>query len=139
MSASSRSLALSFALVFAGGALVGVLGHRFYSQSVLRADNPPPPNPETWRKNFIADLTKRLTLTPDQVKQLETILDETRVRFQSFRENSHHEEEAIRQAQTERIRAMLTPDQATEYEKFRKEREERRRQFMEKRKAAQKQ
>ena len=139
MSSSSRNLALSFALVFCGGVVVGVLGQRYYAQHVLRSEAPPRPDPETWRKNYISDLTKRLTLTPEQVKQLETILDETRARFQAFHENSRREEDSIRQAQTERIRTMLTPAQATGFEVFRKEREERRRQAIEKRKAAEKQ
>ena len=136
MISSSRNLALSFALVFTGGVVVGVLGQRFYAQHVLRSEAPPRPDPETWRKNYIAELTSRLTLTSVQVSQLGTILDETRARFQAFHENSRHEEDSIRQGQTERIRAMLTPAQTTEFEKFRKEREEQRRQFMEKRKSA---
>jgi hypothetical protein len=131
---SRSTIALSFSLVFAGGLLVGALAHRYYSLNVVQArGTPPPPNPEQWRKEYMKEMTSRLNLNPDQVQKLTVILDETQARFRTMRERSRAEMDAARQEQTERVTAILNPEQRLEYDKLRKEREERRKAFEKKR------
>lgn len=131
---SRSTIALSFSLVFAGGLLVGALGHRYYSLSVVQARGaPPPPNPEQWRKEYMKEMTSRLHLTADQVQKLTVILDETQARFRTMRERGRAEMDAARQDQIERVTVILTPEQREEYAKLRKEREERRKALEKKR------
>ena len=138
MMQSSRKLFFSFALVFSGGVVVGALGYRYYDVQVVAAPgrSGPPPNPEEVRKRIIKELSERLKLTPEQSKQLDGIFDETHKRFMEMRERHRPEEEvqrkereAIRQDLTEKIRAMLTPEQRVEFEKYRQEREDKRKQL----------
>ncbi|MBN9663490.1 MAG: hypothetical protein J0H49_35145 [Acidobacteria bacterium] len=126
MMRSNSTLALSLILVFASGTVVGALGYRSYSLNTVSAKNPPPKSPEDYRREYIAEMQRRLSLQTQQVQKLETILDETRVKYRELRERSKPEMKAIQDAQTAEINAMLTPPQQAEYEKFRKEREEKR-------------
>jgi Spy/CpxP family protein refolding chaperone len=133
---SRSTIAVSFLLVFAGGLLVGALGHRYYSLNVVQARGvPPPPNPDQWRKEYTREMTERLNLTAEQVQKLSVILDETQARFRTMRERSRAEMDAARQDQVERVTAILTDVQKEEYVKLRKEREERRKAFEKKRPA----
>lgn len=125
MMRSNSTLALSLILVFASGTVVGALGYRSYSLNTVSAKNPPK-SPEDYRREYIGEMQRRLGLQTQQVQKLETILDETRVKFRELRERSKPEMKAIQDAQTAEINAMLTPAQQVEYEKFRKEREDKR-------------
>jgi Spy/CpxP family protein refolding chaperone len=134
MTSSRSTLIVSFTLVFAGGLLVGALGHRYYAINVVQARGvPPPPNPEQWRKQYMSEMTTRLKLSTEQIEKLTTILDETQVRFRSMRERSRAEMDAARLEQVEKVSTILTPEQREEYVKLRKEREERRKAFEKKR------
>jgi hypothetical protein len=112
-------------LVFLAGIAVGVLGQRFYSLSGVSA-KAPFRTPDEVRKAYVADMQSRLKLSSDQVEKLKTILDDTRAHYREFREKHAQEMKVIQDGQVDRINAMLSPDQRVEYEKFRKEREERR-------------
>ena len=127
---SKTSLAVSFTLVFAGGILVGALGHRYYSlKSVEAVSVPAPPNPEKWRKEYVAELSTRCKLTPDQAQRVEGILDDTRARFHEMRERFRPEMDAIRVSQIQQINAILTPVQQNEYARIRKERDDRKKEM----------
>ncbi|QOY90475.1 hypothetical protein [Paludibaculum fermentans] len=126
MMRSNSTLALSLILVFASGTVVGALGYRSYSLNTVSAKNPPPKSPEDYRREYIGEMQHRLSLQTEQVQKLETILDETRVKFRELRERSRPEMKAIQDAQTAEINAMLNPAQQVEYEKFRKERDDKR-------------
>jgi hypothetical protein len=124
---SRSTLLLSFSLVFAGGLLVGALGHRYYAIRTVQAQiAPAPPNPDQWRKHYMEEMNSRLSLSPDQTKILESILDETRARYRVMRERFRPEMDAIRQEQIDKVNAVLSPAQRIEYEKLRKEREDKR-------------
>jgi hypothetical protein len=121
------SAALYLLLVFASGALVGAFGHRLYTVGTVSADKRGrPKNPEEWRKRYINDLQSRLNLSSDQMTQLNVILDETRERFREVHERTDPERKAIHQQQVDRINAMLSEEQRSEYAKFRAEREKQR-------------
>jgi hypothetical protein len=93
-------------------------------------------DPQEFRKRVMAEYQRRLQLTPDQMMKLTIILDDTRAQSdivfkaqqKEAREKSDPEFQRIRQAQIERLRDMLNPQQKTEYDLMRKEREEQRQQ-----------
>jgi DNA anti-recombination protein RmuC len=114
------NIALYVALVFLSGIVVGVFGDRLYTVKTVNAR----PTPDEWRKRLVLEMQSRLKLRPDQVSRLNTVLDETRTRVHEVHEKSRPEMEAIRQRQTEQIRAMLDEGQRAEYEKMRTEREQ---------------
>ena len=114
-------------LVFASGAVLGAFSMRLYNVSTVIAKGSPR-NPEEWRKRAITEMQTRLNLTSSQVAKLNAILDETRGRVEQTRQKMRPAFQAIHEEQTEKIRAMLTPEQQAEYEKMRAEREQTRRQ-----------
>ena len=116
-------IALYFALVFAGGIGVGVLTQRYVIPVPARNEGHPPRDSERFRKAMVEDLTKRLNLDSGQVKQLESVLDDSRQAFQAFRDRHKDEMKAIMDRQHEQISALLRPEQRVAYEKLRAERE----------------
>jgi hypothetical protein len=126
MTRSKWSLALALALVFASGIVAGALGYRYYDRYYDRKADAPPKSPEEFRRAYVSAMRSRLRLSESQVKQLEVILDDTRDKFRDFREKQRPEMKAIQDEQTARISAMLDVAQRQEYEKMRRERDERR-------------
>lgn len=113
-------------LIFSSGILVGAYGHRFFDVTAVSADARR--NPEEFRKRFIAEMKSRLRLTNDQSTQLNDVLDSTHVEFQNTRDSIEPALAKIREQQHQRILEILKSDQVAEYEKMRREREERARQ-----------
>ncbi len=116
-------IALYFALVFAAGIGVGVLTQRYVIPIPARADVHPPREADRFRKAMVEELTKRLSLDPGQVTQLQSVLDRSRKAFQEFRERHKDEMKVIYDRQHEEITAFLRPEQRVAYEKLRAERE----------------
>jgi hypothetical protein len=123
MKRPAASLALSLMLVFASGVLVGALGYKSLAQPEQKKDNPPR-TPEEFRKAYLAEMKARLKLSEDQVRKLNTILDETREKYRQLREKQRPEMKVIQDGQTSEINAMLSAEQQKEYAKMRREREE---------------
>jgi len=119
-------IVLYLLLVFVSGAIVGVLAHNLYSSHAVRAERRPR-SAEEYRRKYVEEMTARLKLADLQVKRLDEILDETRVRYREIRERVAPDFKAIQERQSEQIRAILEPVQVAEYEKMRAERERRRR------------
>ncbi len=111
-------------LVFISGVVVGALSDRFHVTQTVKAKNPF--SPEEMRKQYVEDLRSRLKLSDAQLKQLTTILGESRDRFRELRKKYGPEAKVIQDAQVEQIRAMLDEGQRAEYEKMRQERDRRR-------------
>jgi Spy/CpxP family protein refolding chaperone len=124
MKLSRAAIALYIALVFVSGAVLGAVGHRFYVAST----SPARPSPEDVRKRITAEYQQRLKLTDDQLAKLNIIMDETRARIEETRQKLHPAYQKIREEQQEKFRDLLTPDQRQEYDKIRKEREQRQKQ-----------
>ena len=116
-------IALYFTLVFAGGIGVGILAQRYVIPVPARTDGHPPRESDRFRKAMVEELTRRLSLDPAQVTQLQTVLDGSRKAFQAFRELHKEEMKAIYDRQHEQIAGFLRPDQRVAYEKLRAERE----------------
>jgi Spy/CpxP family protein refolding chaperone len=63
-------------------------------------------------------LTRDLQLTPDQQKQLGSIVDDTRAQWRTLYTTIEPRHEQIREQSRDRIRAILTPDQKPKFEDF---------------------
>lgn len=107
-------------LLFGLGATVGALAHRYYSPTTVMARSP-----ETFRKEYIAEMRSRLALTTEQEARLQTILDRTKAEIKAVHERSHPEMMRIKQEQVTQVKAILTPSQLPAYEKLVAERERR--------------
>ena len=121
MKLSRAAIALYVALVFVSGVVLGAVGHRLYQASTVNAKL----TPEEFRKKIVAEYQQRLKLTDDQVARLNIIMDETRARIDETRQKLHPAYQKIREEQQEKFREMLTPEQQVEYDRIRKEREQR--------------
>jgi len=120
---SRLSAGVYLLLVFLSGALVGGFSHRLY---MTRSVNAAPRTPDEWRKKYVGEMRESVKLDDQQVAQLQQILDDTRKRFQQMREEEKPVAQKIQNEQTDRIRAMLRPEQQPLYETLRVERERRR-------------
>ncbi len=123
MKLSRAAIVVYIGLVFASGAVLGAFSHRLYTVSSVSAKTGR--SPEEFRKRYLVEMQRRLNLTPDQVVNLNAILDQTRARFDEAKERMR---ESLHQEQVEKVRAMLNPEQQAEYEKVQKERDARQKQ-----------
>ncbi len=115
------TIALYMGLVFVCGGVVGAFAHRLYTVSTVSA-NAGQRNPEEFRKRYLAELKTRLNLNDDQLTKLNTILDETRTQFRATRAVIEPEMRKIREDQQQKISALLSPEQQTEWQKIQEER-----------------
>jgi hypothetical protein len=125
MKRSRLFVALYLSLVFLSGALVGILGYRFYTAQTVRARTRPG-SPEEMRRQYAEELRSRLKLRPPQFQQLNQILEATGDRFREMQKKYRPEVKTIMDAQTDAIRSMLDDTQRAEFEKMHREREQRR-------------
>src|SRR3982751_558057 len=88
-------------LIFCLGVTVGVLGQRYYNQTVVSAKNPS----EDFRQRYISEMRTKLKLTSTQVDQLETILDETKAKYKKVREQYHPAMLEVRREQIDRVKS----------------------------------
>lgn len=104
------------AVVFLLGALLGGVGTHLWGERAWRSVRMPGQLPP--RNQVISDMTRELQLTPDQQKQLATIIDETRAQVRSLYAPLDSQHEQIRQHGRDRVRAILTPEQLPKFERF---------------------
>ena len=121
MKLSRLTIALYVGLIFSCGVVLGVFGHSLYAVTVVKSNNP---KPEDVRKKTLAEMQSRLKLSDEQFSKINSIYDETRARVHEVRERHKPEMDAITKDQREKVRAILSPDQVSEYEKMLKERDE---------------
>ena len=133
MKLSRGAIGMYLGLVFVCGGVLGFFANRLYSvgSPVIATATKNPPSPDDFRAKMVADYKRRMNLSDAQVLNLNLILDETRAKVQAEqktqRERSRPVMQKVLQEQTDRINAMLSPDQRVEYEKIRAERRERQR------------
>ena len=118
MNTNQAKAALFAFLLFGFGVAVGALGNRYYSVSAVSAKTA-----EDFRHNYVSEMRTKLKLNQHQVDQLQVILDDTKAKVKAVREAHHPEMVKIRDAQIERVKAILLPDQAKQYEALVAERE----------------
>jgi len=116
--------ALYLLLTFTSGVGVGSLGYWLYSSKTVSAASTR--SSEQYRQKYLTEMESRLKLSADQKQRLVTILDQTRLLYREVYEKHRPEMQAVQQHQTAQIRAILDATQQLEFEKIRKERDERR-------------
>jgi len=129
MKLSRATIALYVGLIFVSGTVLGFFANRLYSASTVSARQTAaatknPPTPEEFRKWLTGYYQKRLELTPDQVQKMNLILDESQAQVKAVHAQMDPQLDAVHANQITRMNLMLTPAQQTEYEKMRKERQE---------------
>jgi Spy/CpxP family protein refolding chaperone len=121
--AATRKAALWVGVVFLlGAALGGVLGYLFAHRPV-NAANPPLSEPER-RARRVEELTKDLTLTPQQAQQVDAILQQRHAETKAIHEQTDAQLDAVRQKGRSQVRAILTPEQLPKFEEFLKHMDE---------------
>ncbi|MDP8980705.1 MAG: hypothetical protein M3O35_08955 [Acidobacteriota bacterium] len=126
MRRSTLAIACYLFLIFASGIVVGAFGYRLYSGTPVSAKATlPKMTGDQRRQQYLAEMQDRLKLTPDQNRELNRIVDQSRVLFDDAHRRHDEEVKAIREKHTTAVRAMLTPQQLPEYEKLHAEREQR--------------
>jgi len=114
---ATRRAALWVGTVFLlGAALGGVLGYLFAHRPVSAA-NPPLSEPER-RAKRVAEFTKELSLTPQQVQQLDAILMQRHAETKAIHDQTDAQLDAVRQKGRAQVRAILTPEQLPKFEDF---------------------
>jgi Spy/CpxP family protein refolding chaperone len=122
---AKRKAALWVGAVFLlGAALGGVLGYVFAHHSVSAA-NQPLSEPER-RARRVEQLTRDLSLTPEQAKQLDAILLLRHTQARALHEQADAQVEQVRQMGRNDIRAILSPEQKPKLEEFLKRTDEER-------------
>jgi Spy/CpxP family protein refolding chaperone len=122
---ATRKAALWVGAVFLlGAALGGVLGFLFAHRSV-NASNPPLNEPER-RAQRVQELTKELSLNPQQVQQVDSLLQQRHAESKALRDQTDAQLDAIRQKGRAQLRTILTPDQLPKFEDFLKRVDEQR-------------
>jgi Spy/CpxP family protein refolding chaperone len=114
------------AIVFVCGLAVGAFGFRFYELRAVSANAPTVRPPEEWKKRHLKDLDSRLHLTPEQRSRISAVLDETHAEMRVFLDKTRPEMDRIQNDQYAKVKAVLTPAQAAEYDRLHAEREHRR-------------
>jgi Spy/CpxP family protein refolding chaperone len=113
----TRVAALWLSVVFLAGAVFGFVAHSLYEPTRATSTSAPR-DPKEHRDRYLTKLEKQLSLSPEQVTQVRSILDQTGQRFADLRERMEPEFEAARQSQRDRVMAILTPDQQPKYQQI---------------------
>src|SRR6185312_421487 len=117
-----KSIALYVGLVFLSGGVLGVFGDRLYTVTTVTKAKNAKLSPEEYRRMYMGFMQKRLGLNDSQVTKLGLVFDETRARMNEVHDRTIPEQQEIQKSQTEKVRALLTPAQQSEYEVLLKER-----------------
>src|ERR1700722_6393217 len=120
---SRRAAVLLVIAVFVLGIALGVLGTYLEGYRVFGWATPRKPRPDHSpaaqqrdRQAKVEELTKDLNLTPDQQKQLDSVLTQRQTRFGGIYKQFRAQEDQARKQGRDEIRAILTPDQLAKFE-----------------------
>ena len=123
-SKGSQKAVLLVSLVFVLGIALGGVGTYMVTTRVHAArPQAPVHNPA----NTMAMFTRDLNLNPDQQKQIEAILSDTRAHYAALHDKLDPEYEQVRHEGRERIRQLLTPEQRPMFEDLLRRMDEERR------------
>lgn len=113
---ASRNAALWVGVIFLlGAALGGTLGYVF-AHRVSAA--PAQLTDAERRAQKVQRLTQELNLSPEQQKQLDTIMAGVQVEYKAIHQSTEPQIDQARQKGREQIRAILTPEQKPKFEDF---------------------
>jgi hypothetical protein len=110
-----REAAVLVVVVFLLGAVLGGVATHVWTS---HASQPQPPHGPD---QIIASLSHDLELTPDQLKVVTGIVDETHTQVRALYAPLDPQRDQIRQQARARIRAVLTPEQTVKFETFLRE------------------
>jgi periplasmic protein CpxP/Spy len=125
---ATRKAAVWVGIVFLLGLAVGGMAGYGYARWSVLAARAPVPEPVR-RAQRVEQLTKDLSLTPDQAKQLDQILMERHAEVKGVRDQSEAQAEKVRQKGRDQIRAILTPEQKPKFEEFLRQLDEERKRY----------
>ena len=127
MPKSKLSALFSLLLVFSSGVLVGAVAHRLYSvpsvNGVLRDQPQRKMDPEEVRKHIVEETRREVKLDDQQINRLNENYDRTREQFDQLHKKMNSEGQAIRDAQTAEIKAILRPDQMALFDQLQAKRQ----------------
>ena len=113
ISSANRKAVALLILVLVLGIALGAVGATVVNRHVyaarVRVPNPARP---------VTRLTQDLSLTPDQVKQVSTILGDMQTKYDGIRQEMSPQFEQVRQQGREQIRELLTLEQQPKFEDF---------------------
>jgi uncharacterized membrane protein len=127
MKRPNLTLAFYLLLVFLSGAVAGGFAYRLYSLQTPNS-KAPPRRSEEFRQRYLREMRTRLHLSDQQVTQLDAVMEQAHARYDAFRELHKSEFDAIEAERVEKVRSILNDAQRIEWEKIRREHEERRKQ-----------
>ena len=109
---NTRRAYIYFALTFLLGILAGGAGVFFYGWHMG------PPSGPARRERILRHMTRELSLNDNQAQQIRSILEETGGKIEALRKQHRPEFDAILTDSHDRIRKVLTPDQATKFDEM---------------------
>jgi uncharacterized membrane protein YciS (DUF1049 family) len=109
-------LATGIVLIFALGALCGVLGSGMYFKH--RIDHFRESGPQTRKEMLMKRLTRRLELTPQQQEKVAIIFEEMREQLFSLRAKHKPDLERIREQGHARIKVILSVEQQIQFDEM---------------------
>ena len=128
-SAKLRAALWVGAVFLLGAALGGVLVYLFAHKPVSAA-NAPVSEPER-RAHRVAELTQKLSLSPQQSQQLDAVLKDIHAEMKAIRDQNNEQLaktlDEERQKGRGEIRALLKPEQMPKFEEFMRQLDEQRR------------
>ncbi len=112
------------ALVFLSGVLIGGFGLRLYMVRTVNASaGHREPSADEFRRRYLNEMQRKLGLDAAQVSSVNAVLDDTKAQFREIHKRIEPQVKALKQAQVEKVRALLTPAQRPKYDQWRAERE----------------
>jgi Spy/CpxP family protein refolding chaperone len=120
-----REAAILFVAVFVLGVVFGGVGDRLWNQHVSGEPMTVVTITHPTNDQLIDNFCQAVRLTPEQRKQLATIMDDTEAKWKALYAPLNGQREAIRQEGRARIRAILTPQQIPRFEAYFKHVDER--------------
>jgi hypothetical protein len=108
-----REAAALAIVVFLLGALVGGIATHVWTIHAATQQFSP-----HGRDQILSQMTRELDFTPEQMKLVTGIVDDTHGQIRALYSPLDAQREQIRQKARERIRAVLTPDQMPKFEDF---------------------
>lgn len=108
-----REAVVLVAVVFLLGALLGGVATHVWTIHASNQQMTP-----HGRDQILGEMTRQLEFTPEQLRVVTQIVDETHGQIRALYAPLDAQREQIRQATRERIRSVLTPEQKPKFEEF---------------------
>lgn len=116
------STAFYLILVFASGALVGVVSHRLYATTSASANSAPHTMSE-YRQRYLAGMREKVGATEPQIAEIVKVLDATKRKLDALQTQEKPIHDKIQQEHVDAIKAILNDKQQIAYDNWRAERE----------------